>query len=239
MSEREGIPIYQRIRMQLYREISSGCLKIGELIPSETSLMKQYSASRTTVRKAIESLSKKGFIVRKRGVGSFVEKDIVKANIRLRGSFKDILAVAQNTSTKVVGFEYVDPTPEILKNLKQEDEAQVLRIDRVRCMENTPFLYSINYLPDAIGQLLMKKDLEQFALIELIPKKCNLPVVKAIQNFGATIADSVMAKMLDIPLGFPVLQIERVTMTSEDRPVNLFYGFFRSDVYKFTTAFSF
>jgi GntR family transcriptional regulator len=238
MNERDGIPIYQRIRTQIYRDISMGTFKVGDLIPSELSLMKQYNVSRTTVRKAIESLTQEGLIDRRRGAGSFVKKDIAKAKVGLRGSLEDIFAVVKNTTSKVIRFEYVDPTPEILANLKQDSLSQVLRIDRVRSLENAPFLYSINYLPDAIGQFLTKKDLEQFSLIEAIPKKCNVPVVKAVQNFGATIASSKVAGILGVPLGFPLVEIERVTMTSEDVPVNLFYGLYRSDIYKFTTVFS-
>ena len=70
-------------------------------------------------------------------------------------------------------------------------------------MEEEPFLYSVNYVPDEIGQFLTKKDLEQASLIQLIPEKCNILVVKAVQNFGATIASTRMSERLCIPIGLP------------------------------------
>ena len=239
MGERKGLPIYQQISMQIYNDIASGALKVGDAIPTEAVLMRQYNASRTTVRNAIKSLSQEGIIGRRRGSGSFVKKNVTKAKVSLQGSFEDILDVIQNTSAKVFRFEYVDSTGDIRKNLSLTGPNRVLRVDRIRYAEETPFLYSINYLPDEIGQFLTKKNLEQYALLELIPKMCGIPIVKAVQNFGATMANTKMAELLGVPLGFPILEIKRVTMSSGDRPVNLFYGYFRSDMYKFTTVFSF
>ena len=238
MGERNEAPRYQTIRAQIYNDISSGKIKVGDLIPSEAALMDQYQASRTTVRKAIEHLSNEGIIVRKRGVGSIVNKKVVAANVRLSGSFDDLLDVAHSTSVKVVRFEYVDPSPEVCKQLMLDSSSQVLRIDRIRYMEKTPFMYSVNYLPDAIGQFFTKMDLEVTSLLELVPDKCNIKLIRAMQEFNATIADNLMAGLLNVPLGFPLLQIDRITLGDNDLPVNLFYGYFRSDIYKFTTEFS-
>ncbi len=238
MAERTEAPRYQTIRAQIYNDISSGKIKVGELIPSETALMEQFQASRTTVRKAIEHLSKEGIIIRKRGVGSIVNKKVVAPNVKLRGSFDDLLDVAHNTMVKVVRFEYVEASPEVCKQLKLKDGSQVLRIDRIRYMNKSPFMYSINYLPDAIGQFFTKMDLEKTSLLELVPRQCKVTLDKAMQEFNATIADNQMAEYLNIPLGFPLLRIDRVTFAKKELPVNLFYGYFRSDIYKFTTEFS-
>ncbi len=238
MGERNEVPRYQAIRAQIYNDISSGKLKVGDHIPSETALMKQYRASRTTVRKAIENLSNEGIIVRKRGIGSIVGKKVVSAKVALSGSFGDLLDVAQNTAVKVIRFEYVDPSPEHNTWLQVNDGSPILRIDRVRYKDDTPFMYSINHVPNAIGQFLTKIDLEGTSLLELIPQKCDVPLGKAIQEFNATIANSLTAELLDVPLGFPLLEINRVVFSTEKEPVYTFHGYFRSDMYEFTTEFS-
>ena len=113
----------------------------------------------------------------------------------------------------------------------------MLRIDRVRLTDRTPFLYSINYLPDDIGRFLSKKELEEQSLTELIQKKCVFVLKSALQTFSATLADDHMADILKVPIGFPLLEIKRVTSSVEDRPINLFFGFFRPDLYVFTAIF--
>ncbi len=239
MREVENIPLFQRIRIQLHKNISIGVFKVGDLIPTEAVLMKRYNASRTTVRRAIASLVEEGVIVGKRGKGSFVKRNVTKTNIRLRGSFKDILDVAKSTLANVLRFEYVDADPAVARQLAIRGNLRVLRVDRVRFTDKTPFLYSINYLPEDIGQFLSKKDIEEFPLMELLPKKCHLVLKNAVQSFSATVADDYMSKTLKVPIGFPLLEIRRVTSSSTDRAVNFFSGYFRTDLYSFTATFSY
>lgn len=239
MKEKNIIPLYQQIRIQILNEIRSGNLNIGDAIDTETILMKKYNASRTTVRNAIKDLVKDGIIERTAGKGSFVKKNLPKAEVKLTGTFEDILNVAKTTSAKVLKFEFVEPPSNILTVLKLKKDDRVLRIDRIRFVEGTPFLYSTNYLPEDIGRLLTIKDVEDFVLTELFVKKCKQVLKKQTQEFGATVADDRMAKLLKIPVGFPLLQIKRVTLSSEDILINYFISNFRSDIYAFTATFSY
>ena len=237
--EVEKIPLFQRIRIQLYKDIAIGAFKVGDMIPNEASLMERFNASRTTVRHAISSMVKEGIIVGKPGKGSFVKKRIIKTNVKLRGSFEDILDVAKSTSVKILGFEFVDTNAEISNQLEIKETERVLRVDRVRSATNIPFLYSINYLPENIGKFLNKKDLEEFPIMELLPQKCQAILKTAVQSFGATVSDDHMSQILKVPIGFPLLEIKRITFSTKDRPVNLFLGYFRADLYTFTAIFSF
>jgi GntR family transcriptional regulator len=239
MEELKVIPIYQRIRIQLYKDISSGVFKVGDTIPTEESLMKRFRASRTTIRRAVSSLVKEGIVVRKAGKGSFVNRNFPKTRIRMRGSFNDILDVAKSTSVKVLRFEYIEPPPEVTKQLQVKKDERVLCIDRVRFAKETPFLYSVNYLPKEVGRFLSIHDLEEKPLTQLLTEKCRQVLKNAVQNFGATVADDRIAAILKIPMGFPLLTINRIATSSEDRLINLFLGHFRSDLYVFTTVFSY
>ncbi len=237
--ELKVIPIYQRIRIQLYKDISSGVLKVGDGIPTEASLMKRFHASRTTIRRAISGLVKEGIVVRKAGKGSFVNRNFPKTRIRMRGSFNDILDVAKTTSVKVLRFEYIEAPPEVAKQLQVKKDQRVLCIDRVRFAKDTPFLYSVNYLPNEIGRSLSIQDLEEKPLTQLLAERCHQVLKKAVQDFGATVADDHIADVLRIPMGFPLLTMNRITTSSADKPISLFLGLFRSDLYVFTTVFSY
>src|ERR1700730_15825596 len=60
------------IAARLQRDIRLGRYDIGELLPTETELMAQHSASRQTVREALRILNDQGLIVRRAGLGSVV-----------------------------------------------------------------------------------------------------------------------------------------------------------------------
>ena len=52
------IPAYQRVYNALKARILEGDYGVGELLPSEPELERQFGVSRTTVRKAVENLSR-------------------------------------------------------------------------------------------------------------------------------------------------------------------------------------
>ena len=57
---------------QIRRAIESGTLNDGDQLPPERELSETYSASRSTIRKALDDLEKSGLVVRKVGSGTFV-----------------------------------------------------------------------------------------------------------------------------------------------------------------------
>ena len=63
---------YRDIAAKLQRDIRLGRYDIGKLLPTETELMTQHSASRQTVREALRILNDQGLIVRRAGLGSVV-----------------------------------------------------------------------------------------------------------------------------------------------------------------------
>ena len=66
------IPLYAQLVGIIKRNISTGVLAVGALLPSEAELCRCLSISRNTVRQAIGELEDEGLVVRKRGRGTFV-----------------------------------------------------------------------------------------------------------------------------------------------------------------------
>ncbi len=70
--------LYQKI-YDTYRErILSGELASGERLPTETQLMTDFSVSRITAKRALDELAGDGYIVRRRGSGSYVSEQTVR-----------------------------------------------------------------------------------------------------------------------------------------------------------------
>jgi GntR family transcriptional regulator len=239
MKAPKGMPLYQRIRAQLLKNISSNNLNVGDPIPTEAELMKRFGASRTTVRNAISCLVNEDLIIREPGRGSFVKKSLFKRHVKLTGSYSDILGVGKRTLAKVLRFEYVKPTFDVMQELKIGEDERVLRIDRVRFVDGIPFLYSINYVPEDIGRSFSIRDLEEHNMTELLTKKSRQDIKEFVQNFSAAIAEDQIAELLKVPRAFPLLEIKRVAISRDQRPINLLFGYFRSDIYVFSSVFSF
>lgn len=64
-------PLYLQLSESLIKKITKE-MEVDDLLPSERKLAYIYDVSRTTVRLALDSLERKGYILRKQGKGSYV-----------------------------------------------------------------------------------------------------------------------------------------------------------------------
>lgn len=68
--------LYQVVIDDILDRINNGAFSFDKPICTESRLMEQYSISRITARRAMTELENQGILYRKRGVGSFVVRDI-------------------------------------------------------------------------------------------------------------------------------------------------------------------
>lgn len=72
INKHSPLPIYYQLEQGIKEMIEKGQLQPGEMIPSEREWAEMYEISRMTVRQAINNLVNDGYLVRKRGKGTFV-----------------------------------------------------------------------------------------------------------------------------------------------------------------------
>jgi GntR family transcriptional repressor for pyruvate dehydrogenase complex len=66
------IRLYEEVLEQLHRLIEEGKLKAGDRLPSERELAETFRVSRSSVREAIRTLEREGFVVSRPGSGTFI-----------------------------------------------------------------------------------------------------------------------------------------------------------------------
>jgi len=69
-----SIHLYERIYRVLKEEIQTGMYQPGDLFPPEQELMARFGVSRMTTNRALQLLATEGFILRRAGVGTFVDE---------------------------------------------------------------------------------------------------------------------------------------------------------------------
>lgn len=68
-------PLYQQIAAILRERIHRGVFRPGERIPTEYDLCEEFGVSRISVRQALAELAHEGLLYRRRGSGTYVERD--------------------------------------------------------------------------------------------------------------------------------------------------------------------
>jgi DNA-binding LacI/PurR family transcriptional regulator len=81
-------PLYNKIKSYLYSLIAQNLLDGKTSIPSEVSLAIQFNISRTTSRRAFHDLVEEGFLVRKKGCGTFIKTPLSDKNQEFLEKYK-------------------------------------------------------------------------------------------------------------------------------------------------------
>ena len=74
INNKSKIPKYFQLQTWLQDRIEQGYYSTNEKIPTENELVKLSGLSRATVRQALRNLENDGYIIRKKRVGSFVQR---------------------------------------------------------------------------------------------------------------------------------------------------------------------
>lgn len=96
-------PRYAAIKNYVLDAISSGALKPGDRLESESELRKHFGVSRMTAHRALRELKHAGVIVRMPGVGSFVADPSAKGHIiEIRNIAEEIRSRGHVHSARVI-----------------------------------------------------------------------------------------------------------------------------------------
>jgi GntR family transcriptional regulator len=234
MLKDKAIPLYYQIETILRRKILSGELQPLTPIPTEDALAHEFDVSRITIRQALGLLEKDGLVIRQRGKGTFVSEG-VKAyeSAKLTGSMEDLILMGVQTSTKILDFSWSEAPQSVRDRLGLGEESQVLRIEKIRLVDSSPFSYVINYLPQKIGQKIKPEDLTAKPLLMVMEENLGIRPDEADQTIEATIADAHVAPLLDIRMGDPLLKVERTVFDMKNKPVECVFVLYRADKYFF------
>lgn len=206
---------YQQIADELRRRVEAGEFAAGRLLPSESDLSGQYSASRVTIRRALESLRADGLVESRQGFGWFAAADPLRQTLGRLGTIEGQLAESGVPSERrILDFGFVRAPARVRAVLGAHT---VLRVRRVNLADGEPFARVTVWCPEELGSGLSRDQVAAQSFYDLL----GLPLGGATQTIGAAAAGADDAEVLEIPAGSPVLVCERVTEDADGRPILL------------------
>jgi GntR family transcriptional regulator len=233
---RSAIPLYYQIEQDLASLIATGVLAPGSQLPSEEELVQKYGVSRTTIRKAIQELERLELIEIRRGKGTFVRSEKLTQELTaLTGFVEDMVAMGLQPSAKLLGKAAVKAAEEVAKQLQLPIGTEVMQIRRVRMADDVAISLDETYLPIGLGRKVVENDLERYPIFSLLEGKYDTPLLEADYRIEAISADPFVAEALGIEAGAPILLIERVSYSLDQRPVDYEKLFYRGDKLRLTT----
>lgn len=217
MSDESKIPQYKKIYEILRKHILSGVYAEGSLLPSENELCAVHNITRPTVRQALDVLVQEGFILKKQGKGSIVRKPPQDIGILSISGTASAIG-NQYLQTQILQKPQIKPWPaQFPFELSQiERESGCIYMERLRLVDGTPVFYDINHLPNINLPRFTSRTFENKSLFETLRTQYQVEVKGGEQKLKAIKADAKIAKLLNLPVGEPVLSIERKLNTNRD-----------------------
>jgi GntR family transcriptional regulator len=239
MSEKSSpTPLYHRIYSVLRERVVNGYYPAGIAMPSEAELAKSFSVSRITIRKAMEMLTGEMLVTRTRGRGTFVSEQAQDNNFNravvadVQGLLNYLNAVGQSTKLKVISLDRGVAPPRISAQLGVSPTSELVRAVRVREMQRIPYSLSIAYLLPEVGDSIKRQDLTSTTMIDLV-QQGGSHVEHVEQVMTATLADEIAAEHLEVPVGAPLMRVNRLFFNKQAKPFYAAEIFYRADRYEY------
>lgn len=225
------VPLYYQLGTILREQILSGDHRPGAQLPTEAELVVEYGVSRITVRQALRSLEEEGLIRREAGRGTFVTGDPSGPDtIQMDGSLDDLISMGQSTSVKLLDLREVAATRRDAEVFGSEAGSPIVQCTRLRLYHDEPYAHIVNRIPKAIADRFDDHDWETGALLESLAR-IGLRPGDADQRVRATLATASLARVLETPIGAPLLSVDRVVWTDQGEAIERVHTDYRSDIY--------
>ncbi len=213
-------PLHMVISEKLKEKIEAGLYEPGERLPSEFDLGELFGVSRTTVRKAIASLSQQGLVTTQRGKGIFVT-DPHKISFSMSNPllYFDAALKQQGYTSRVqsLRFQRIQAPAEVKRKLAlTAKDAQVYWQEKIYYADDTPIALDITYYPEATGQALAEPLSQGFTYSTLVRNGIHLRAAKvSLESIPATYE---LSEYLAVPLGMPLLVFNYVACGGNRQP---------------------
>ena len=207
----------------LMRELKSGIFSEADKLPSEMELAQQLGVSRTVIRDSLSDIEREGFIERVRGIGTVINRDVVNMTNRLdlKLEYCDLISDSGHTPhIELVRMSLETAEPRIAKLLGLKPEQQLIKCEKRVLADNTPVIYSCDYLPAAMfaGREWQEINWAE-PIFDILERSCGLTVITDVTEITPVIGPEEIRRTLNCGEGHALLKMEELSYSRHSYPV--------------------
>ncbi|NLL74584.1 MAG: GntR family transcriptional regulator [Erysipelothrix sp.] len=137
---------YINISQEIEEKILHGEYHAGGKLPTEEELTNHYGVSRNTIRKAVDNLTRKGYIMPVQGSGMFIRDVSIENAINLE-NFRGLSIDYPNSviKTKILEFEEINASEAIAIIMKCDINTPLYYISRLRTIDDQQWVIEYSY----------------------------------------------------------------------------------------------
>ena len=222
------------IRAQLLSAMKDGEYAACQRLPRENVLAEKLGISRTQLRDILASLEREGFITRRHGVGTIINRHVLNVQTRMDIEVEFLDMIRQSGYEPAVASVRVSEgfaNRKIAGQLQMEEGAPVIRVARLCTADGRPAIYCEDVLDKALirGSYTIK-DLK-LPIFHFLQQFCGVYPYLDLTDLQPVVADAALAEIFQVPMGTPLLQVD---YDIDGRPVFCSTEYFIDGIFRHT-----
>ena len=213
-------------------------MDVGEAIPSERQLSAELGISRLTLRAALDDLAREGYVVRRRGAGTFVSEPKIAQELTMTSFTDDMRRRGLRPASKTLELRVSPAGARLGRLLHVSPSEPVVIASRLRLADGESMAIETVHVREKHVPGLTERDLEEQSFYELLKDRYGIVIIGGEQTIEPTVTDEDESAALGVPLHSPAFRFERITHSQTGEIVEFVESIYRGDRYRLVTTLS-
>lgn len=225
------------IRARLLASMRDGEYAQCERLPRESVLCVRLGISRTQLRDILASLEREGFITRRHGVGTIINRHVLDVHTRMDIEVEFMDMIRQNGHQPAVASIHVSEAPADKKTaaqLRLPAGTPMLRVSRLCTADGRPAVYCEDIFEKALIREDYTEEELKLPIFHFLQEHCGVYPYLDLTNLRAVAADEKLADILQVPVGAPLLYMEEVDYDIDGKPSFSSTQYFADGIFRHT-----
>lgn len=225
--------LYLRVIDHLKKDIEKGIYKEKEKLPPEFDLAKQLGVSRATLREALRILEEENVIIRRHGVGTFVNaKPLFTSGIEQLKSVTSMISDAgMKPGSIFLSSSTQSPAEEDIRRFLCQPEDNFVVIERLRTANGEPVVYCIDKIPERI--LSETFSLGEESIYAILEKESGRKITYAVAQIEPLGYHEKISPILECDPETALLVLKQTHYDETDVPILYSVNYFKADKFSF------
>jgi GntR family transcriptional regulator len=212
-------------------------LGVGTAIPSERQLSADLGVSRLTVRAALDDLAREGYVVRRRGSGTYVQQPKIAQELTMTSFSEDMRRRGMVPGSRTLSLASELAGARLGRLLHVSPSEKILVIKRLRLADGETMAIETLHLPETLVPGLEPRDLDG-SFYDLLRGRYGVSIASGTQAIEPTVTNEEESTALGVPLHSPAFLFERTSRDQDGRTVEFVQSVYRGDRYRIVTELS-
>ena len=200
-------------------------------LPAERELAEHFQVQRATVRSALQMLVTEGVIEARKRSGYYIRPQKIEEGLRGISSFSQkALECGKQLSNELLAFERIETDKGFSAKIRQPIGFRMYKITRVRYLINEgirlPVALDYSFIPEQIAPKLMKYNLEERSLLEILKAEYQAAPARGEQIVEIVYANQEEAKVSNMT---PLVKKTGITYDADEQLIEYIFSIKRKD----------